>query len=161
MFVGIIAGLGLGSVQSASRALVGLFSPSSKNAEFFGLWGFSTKLASLLGIVVLGALQLAVGLQASILLCAVFFNFCNHYSLGQRVSRKTKSTKYKDSESKIFPGFNIPFGSKLTLYPSLNQSNDGEGLLLGQLFQKTNNAQQSSLVTYKSKPAVRSHEHLS
>ena len=33
------AGLGLGSLQSASRALVGLFSPVKKSAEFFAFWG--------------------------------------------------------------------------------------------------------------------------
>ena len=99
LFVGIIAGLGLGSVQSASRALVGLFSPSSKNAEFFGLWGFSTKLASLLGIVALGALQLAVGLQASILLCAVFFlisAIITHW-VNESQRKTKKALEYKDS----------------------------------------------------------------
>lgn len=71
--VGCLAGLSLGSSQSASRALVGVFSPLEKSAEFFGFWGLANKLAGVLGIVMLGVLQTMVGLQASILLCAGLF----------------------------------------------------------------------------------------
>lgn len=73
LLVGCLAGLSLGSSQSASRALVGLFSPSRKAAEFFGFWGLANKLAGVVGIVALGLLQSVVGLQASILLCAGLF----------------------------------------------------------------------------------------
>ncbi|WP_290906067.1 MFS transporter [Halomonas sp.] len=73
LFVGCLAGLSLGSSQSASRALVGLFSPTRKAAEFFGFWGLANKLAGVFGIVALGLLQTVVGLQASILLCAALF----------------------------------------------------------------------------------------
>ncbi|MGM1052689.1 MAG: MFS transporter [Pseudomonadota bacterium] len=75
LFVGCLAGLSLGSSQSASRALVGLFSPRRKAAEFFGFWGLANKLAGVFGIVALGLLQTVVGLQASILLCAALFIF--------------------------------------------------------------------------------------
>ncbi|WGI24737.1 MFS transporter [Halomonas alkaliantarctica] len=73
LVVGCLAGLSLGSSQSASRALVGLFSPLAKSAEFFGFWGLANKLAGVLGIVMLGGLQTLVGLQASILLCVALF----------------------------------------------------------------------------------------
>ncbi|MGM0543276.1 MAG: MFS transporter [Pseudomonadota bacterium] len=73
LVVGCLAGLSLGSSQSASRALVGVLSPTTKSAEFFGFWGLANKLAGVLGIVLLGGLQTMVGLQASILLCAVLF----------------------------------------------------------------------------------------
>lgn len=73
LFVGCLAGLSLGSSQSASRALVGLFSPTRKAAEFFGFWGLANKLAGVFGIIALGLLQTVVGLQASILLCAALF----------------------------------------------------------------------------------------
>ncbi|WP_242520765.1 MFS transporter [Halomonas litopenaei] len=73
LFVGCLAGLSLGSSQSASRVMVGLFSPRQKAAEFFGFWGLANKLAGIVGIVGLGLLQAAVGLKASILLCAAFF----------------------------------------------------------------------------------------
>ncbi|SHM31716.1 MFS transporter [Vreelandella subglaciescola] len=73
LVVGCLAGASLGSSQSASRTLVGLFSPRDKAAEFFGFWGLANKLAGVLGIVLLGGLQVLVGLKASILLCAALF----------------------------------------------------------------------------------------
>lgn len=73
LVVGCLAGISLGATQSASRALVGLFSPADKSAEFFGFWGLANKLAGMLGIAALGVLQAAVGLQESILLCAFLF----------------------------------------------------------------------------------------
>lgn len=73
LVVGCLAGLSLGSSQSASRALVGVFSPLQKSAEFFGFWGLANKLAGVFGIVMLGVLQTLVGLQASILLCVALF----------------------------------------------------------------------------------------
>ncbi len=73
LWVGCLAGLSLGSSQSASRALVGVFSPLPKSAEFFGFWGLANKLAGVMGIVMLGVLQALIGLQASILLCVVLF----------------------------------------------------------------------------------------
>ncbi|SEP11383.1 MFS transporter [Aquisalimonas asiatica] len=73
LVVGCLAGVSLGSSQSASRTLVGLFSPEDKAAEFFGFWGLANKLAGMFGIVALGLLQSVVGLQGSILLCAFLF----------------------------------------------------------------------------------------
>jgi MFS transporter, UMF1 family len=49
-----IAGLCLGASQSAGRALVGLFSPSTRRAEFFGLWGLAVKVSSILGPITYG-----------------------------------------------------------------------------------------------------------
>lgn len=49
-----IAGLCLGASQSAGRALVGLFSPSYRRAEFFGLWGLAVKVSSILGPITYG-----------------------------------------------------------------------------------------------------------
>ncbi|MEX0906104.1 MAG: MFS transporter [Balneolaceae bacterium] len=73
LYIGVIAGLSLGSSQSASRALVGLFTPEDKSAEFFGFWGFSNKIAGVFGIIGLGLLQAEVGLQQSVLFCAALF----------------------------------------------------------------------------------------
>jgi UMF1 family MFS transporter len=50
-----IAGVCLGASQSAGRALVGYLTPSGRDAEFFGLWGFAVKLASILGPLTYGA----------------------------------------------------------------------------------------------------------
>jgi UMF1 family MFS transporter len=44
-----LIGLAMGSSQSAGRAMVGLFTPENRQAEFFGLWGLSIKLAAIIG----------------------------------------------------------------------------------------------------------------
>lgn len=44
-------GLGLGGIGTASRALVGAFTPEHRSAEFFGLWGMVYKLASIGGVL--------------------------------------------------------------------------------------------------------------
>ncbi|MDH3370507.1 MAG: MFS transporter, partial [Gammaproteobacteria bacterium] len=49
-----LVGLALGSSQSAGRALVGQFSPPTRSAEFFGLWGLAGKLAAVIGPLVYG-----------------------------------------------------------------------------------------------------------
>ncbi len=49
-----IAGLCLGSSQSAGRALVGYLSPTGRSAEFFGLWGLAVKLSSIIGPLTYG-----------------------------------------------------------------------------------------------------------
>jgi UMF1 family MFS transporter len=49
-----LAGICMGSSQSAGRALVGLLSPATRRAEFFGLWGMAVKLSSILGPVTYG-----------------------------------------------------------------------------------------------------------
>jgi len=49
-----LAGLCMGASQSGGRALVGLLSPVTRRAEFFGLWGISVKLASILGPLTYG-----------------------------------------------------------------------------------------------------------
>ena len=71
--IGCIAGLGLGSTQSACRAMVGLFSPDTKAGEFFGLWSFTNRLSSIFGLMGLGFLQALLGLQQAILICSIFF----------------------------------------------------------------------------------------
>ncbi|HEV8691151.1 MAG TPA: MFS transporter [Ideonella sp.] len=50
----LLAGLCMGSSQSAGRALAGLFAPSGRLAEFYGLWTFAIRLASIIGPVTYG-----------------------------------------------------------------------------------------------------------
>lgn len=45
----ILAGVCMGSSQSTGRAMAGLLIPSNRLAEFFGLWAFAIRLASILG----------------------------------------------------------------------------------------------------------------
>jgi MFS transporter, UMF1 family len=53
-YAAAIAGVCMGSSQSAGRALAGLFAPVSQLAEFYGLWTFATRLASIVGPLVYG-----------------------------------------------------------------------------------------------------------
>ncbi len=70
-----IAGLCMGSSQSAGRALVGYFSPAARSGEFFGLWGVATRLAAILGPLTYGAVTWITGgnHRLAILLTGVFF----------------------------------------------------------------------------------------
>lgn len=87
LFVGSLAGLGLGSTQSASRALVGYFAPESKSGEFFGFWGLFGKLSAIFGILGLGVLQAQMGLHNAILITAVFFFFAFLLTFGVNEKR--------------------------------------------------------------------------
>ena len=50
----VVAGLCMGSSQSAGRALVGIFAPERHLAEFYGLWTFSVRLAAIIGPLTYG-----------------------------------------------------------------------------------------------------------
>ena len=56
-----IAGVCLGSSQSAGRALVAWLAPEDKHAEFFGLWGLAVKLSSILGPLTYGTVSWVSG----------------------------------------------------------------------------------------------------
>ena len=72
--VGLFAGLGIGSLQSASRALVGLFAPPEKSAEFFGFWGLAGKGAYMIGPLIFGQIASRTGSQrVAMLSTAAFF----------------------------------------------------------------------------------------
>jgi UMF1 family MFS transporter len=55
----VIAGLCMGSSQSAGRALAGLFSPPARRAEFYGLWTFAVRLSAIVGPLTYGLITLA------------------------------------------------------------------------------------------------------
>jgi MFS transporter, UMF1 family len=50
----VIAGLCMGSSQSAGRALAALFAPPAQVGEFFGLWTFAVRLSSIIGPITYG-----------------------------------------------------------------------------------------------------------
>ncbi len=60
-YAAAIAGFCMGSSQSAGRAMAGLFAPPAQTAEFFGLWTFATRLASIIGPLSYGAITWATG----------------------------------------------------------------------------------------------------
>ncbi|SFF14280.1 MFS transporter [Nitrosomonas sp. Nm166] len=51
-----LIGIALGGAQSAGRALVGQFTPSGRQGEFFGLWGLATKLSAIIGPLTYGGM---------------------------------------------------------------------------------------------------------
>jgi UMF1 family MFS transporter len=68
-------GIAMGSSQSAGRALIGLFSPPERSAEFFGLWGFAAKLAAIVGPLCYGFITFAThgNHRLAVLATALFF----------------------------------------------------------------------------------------
>jgi UMF1 family MFS transporter len=50
----VLAGLCMGSSQSAGRAMAGLLAPAHRRAEFYGLWTFAIRLSAILGPVTYG-----------------------------------------------------------------------------------------------------------
>jgi len=70
-----LAGLCMGSSQSAGRALVAYLSPAGRSSEFFGLWGVAIRLAAILGPLTYGAVTWATGgnHRLAILLTGGFF----------------------------------------------------------------------------------------
>jgi UMF1 family MFS transporter len=60
-YAAAIAGLCMGSSQSAGRAMAGMFAPRRQLAEFYGLWTFATRLASIVGPLSFGAITWATG----------------------------------------------------------------------------------------------------
>jgi MFS transporter, UMF1 family len=96
LVVGLIAGTSLGSSQSVSRALVGIFTPEQKAAEFYGFWGLFNKIAGVFGIIGLGILQTQFGLENAILFCAALFFVAFVVALFVNVSRGQKTAAAKE-----------------------------------------------------------------
>jgi MFS transporter, UMF1 family len=71
----VIAGLCMGSSQSAGRAMAGLFAPAAQRAEFYGLWTFATRLSAIVGPVTYGLVTwwTSGNHRLAILSTAVFF----------------------------------------------------------------------------------------
>ena len=71
----VIAGLCMGSSQSAGRAMAGLMAPPDRLAEFYGLWTFATRLSAIIGPVTYGIVTwvTAGNHRLAILSTALFF----------------------------------------------------------------------------------------
>ncbi len=71
----VIAGLCMGSSQSAGRAMAGLLAPPHQLAEFFGLFALATRLAAIVGPLTYGLVTWASGgnHRLAIVSTAVFF----------------------------------------------------------------------------------------
>ncbi len=68
-----LAGIAMGSSQSSARALIGLFAPRSKSAEFFGFWGFAGKFSAILGILSFGIMSYLFSSNRVAILSTIFY----------------------------------------------------------------------------------------
>lgn len=66
-------GLALGGIGTASRAVVGVFTPAEKSAEFFGLWGMVYRLAGVAGVTLFGLVTARISPTAGLFLLTAFF----------------------------------------------------------------------------------------
>jgi MFS transporter, UMF1 family len=72
--VGAVAGIGLGSSQSTSRALMALLTPYEKKTEFFGFYdGFFGKASAIIGPLVFGEVSAAFGMRPAMLVLGGMF----------------------------------------------------------------------------------------
>ena len=70
-----LAGLAMGSSQSAGRAMIGMLAPEKRRAEFFGLWNMALWLSAVVGPVTYGAVSWVTGnnQRLAILVLGLFF----------------------------------------------------------------------------------------
>jgi UMF1 family MFS transporter len=56
-----LAGLAMGSSQSAGRAMVGLLAPKARSAEFYGLWNMALWVSAMVGPLTYGTVTWVTG----------------------------------------------------------------------------------------------------
>jgi MFS transporter, UMF1 family len=71
----VVAGLCMGSSQSAGRAMAGLLAPADRRAEFYALWTFATRLSAVVGPLSYGVVTWITGgnHRLAILTTGLFF----------------------------------------------------------------------------------------
>lgn len=72
-FIGGLAGIGLGSLQAASRAVVANLTPAGKSGEFFGFWGLFGKLGAVIGYASMGWTAAHWGFRTAVLANGALF----------------------------------------------------------------------------------------
>jgi len=72
-FVGMLAGIAIGSSQSSSRTMLALLTPREKTAEFFGFYSVTGRLASIFGPLVYGEISRITGNQRWAILSVIMF----------------------------------------------------------------------------------------
>jgi UMF1 family MFS transporter len=70
--IAVVAGSGMGSIQSSSRAVVGLLAPPGRSAQTFGFWGMFMRMSIVLGML-FGPASDLVGRRAALLLVVAYF----------------------------------------------------------------------------------------
>ncbi len=72
-FVGVLAGIAIGSSQSSSRTMLALLTPHEKKAEFFGFYSLTGRIASVAGPLVYGEIARVTGDQRKAILAVLVF----------------------------------------------------------------------------------------
>lgn len=83
--IAVMAGVGLGAVQAASRSLMASLIPKGKEAEMFGFYAFCGKSSSVLGPLIFGMISFALGGNQRIAVLAIGVFFLIGLILLQRV----------------------------------------------------------------------------
>ena len=84
-YAAAIAGVCMGSSQSAGRAMAGMFAPPQQLGEFYGLWTFATRLASIIGPLTYGAITWATSGNQRIAIASTAVLFVIGLAVLQRV----------------------------------------------------------------------------
>lgn len=93
-FVGLLAGLAIGSSQSNSRTLLAMLTPGDKRAEFFGFYTLTGRISSIFGPIIYGEIARKTGSQRWSIFSLIFF-FCTGFIILQTVK---VSKGIKDSQ---------------------------------------------------------------
>jgi MFS transporter, UMF1 family len=84
-YAAAIAGLCMGSSQSAGRAMAGILAPPAQLAEFYGLWTFATRLASIIGPLSYGLITWMTGGNQRVAIASTAVLFVVGWLILQRV----------------------------------------------------------------------------
>jgi len=108
-FVALGLGFGLGGIGTASRAMVGLFTPHHRTAEFFGLWGMAYKSSAVVGVAGFGLTKAAAGAGPALGVLTGFFVvglalvLCVNPRAGIRVAQRAERDEAKASGRGVAP----------------------------------------------------------
>ncbi len=89
--VGVIAGVGLGAIQAASRSLMSNLIPEGKEAEMFGFYAFCGKSSSILGPFIFGMISVNTGGNQRLAILSLIGFFAIGLVLLQRVEDPTQN----------------------------------------------------------------------
>ena len=85
-YAAALAGISMGSSQSVGRAMAGMFAPPKQLGEFYGLWTFATRLASIIGPLSYGIITWATGGNQRIAIASTAILFAAGLVVLQRVN---------------------------------------------------------------------------
>jgi UMF1 family MFS transporter len=94
-------GIGLGGIGPSSRSMVGLFAPSARVGEFFGLWGMTYKLAGAVGVLSFGQVKAWMGDAPALALLTSFFVLGLILLLSVSVPKGIRAAKQANRQARI------------------------------------------------------------